>query len=43
VEIHILTPMIATPVRVAVMVFVDLLKKLTSYFLDSFINNFRNL
>ena len=32
VEIQISTPVIVTPVRVAVMVFVDLLKKLTSLF-----------
>jgi hypothetical protein len=31
-EIHISTPMIATPVRVEVVVFIDLLKKLTSLF-----------
>jgi len=32
IEIQISTPMIATPVRIAVVVFVDLLKKLTSLF-----------
>jgi len=32
VEIQISTPVIATPVRVAVVVFADLLKKLTSLF-----------
>jgi len=32
VEIQILKPMIATPIKVAVVVFVDLLKKLTSLF-----------
>jgi len=32
VEIQISTPMIATPVRAAVVVFVDLLKKLSSLF-----------
>jgi len=32
VEIHISTLIIATPVRVAVVVFIDLLKKLTSLF-----------